>query len=194
MEEQHNRRLSHHRSCIECDKSELDLGRPFKLCGRCKFIYYCSRECQLSNWQTHKEHCNAKAAFNSGRLEPKAANSVNAAYYRSLVCDCMTPVEKRICTNYADGTCFNDECKNTIRGGSVVYFTQYACRHIGFRTALPVRFCGESCYGRTAEAMGFEKPVRVRVPEGQTVARVVAGHVARGKTVCLTICQTPTDE
>ena len=27
-------------------------------CGRCKLIYYCSKECQAVDWKRHKHQCN----------------------------------------------------------------------------------------------------------------------------------------
>ena len=38
-------------NCFVCDKPTI------KQCVKCAQIYYCSRECQLNNWQTHKKEC-----------------------------------------------------------------------------------------------------------------------------------------
>lgn len=30
---------------------------PAKLCGRCGAVNYCSKECQIADWSTHKPFC-----------------------------------------------------------------------------------------------------------------------------------------
>jgi hypothetical protein len=47
----------HPKRCRHCEKVEtLDSGMLMK-CQRCKVTYYCSRECQVSNWKDHKGLC-----------------------------------------------------------------------------------------------------------------------------------------
>ena len=41
--------------CGKCQKE------AFKRCSKCKSIWYCSRECQVSHWPEHKEGCNKKS-------------------------------------------------------------------------------------------------------------------------------------
>jgi len=46
--------------CANCFVTETALKREEKTllrCGICKMITYCSRECQLSHWQKHKQVC-----------------------------------------------------------------------------------------------------------------------------------------
>jgi hypothetical protein len=40
------------RFCASCNKTG-----PWRLCSRCKKVYYCSVECQKKNWPTHKLDC-----------------------------------------------------------------------------------------------------------------------------------------
>lgn len=40
--------------CFNCSKS-LDNER--KKCGKCKAVYFCSRDCQQESWTVHKGHC-----------------------------------------------------------------------------------------------------------------------------------------
>uniref|UniRef100_A0A7S4JL00 MYND-type domain-containing protein n=1 Tax=Paramoeba aestuarina TaxID=180227 RepID=A0A7S4JL00_9EUKA len=57
------------RRCNKCDKSEYKSGfglkdgvggaDKYKLCGRCKQVYYCSVECQKADWKEHKVGCKA---------------------------------------------------------------------------------------------------------------------------------------
>ena len=39
--------------CFTCSKVNIHLLK----CGNCKSIYYCSKECQKSNWTDHKKIC-----------------------------------------------------------------------------------------------------------------------------------------
>lgn len=40
-------------ACKNCEKYTKDL----KICAKCRFTYYCSRECQKKDWKEHKEDC-----------------------------------------------------------------------------------------------------------------------------------------
>lgn len=49
---------------LEVDNDTLKTGCPncfskiaTKTCSRCKNIKYCSKECQVAHWSTHKTHC-----------------------------------------------------------------------------------------------------------------------------------------
>lgn len=45
-------------ACANCAKTEKDTSEPLKFCGRCnKTTPYCSRECQITHWKTHKKAC-----------------------------------------------------------------------------------------------------------------------------------------
>lgn len=47
-------KLSVH-SCNRCNKREIEI--EFKRCGRCRLVWYCSRECQEADWRQHKGNC-----------------------------------------------------------------------------------------------------------------------------------------
>ncbi|KAF9040247.1 hypothetical protein BDZ89DRAFT_360790 [Hymenopellis radicata] len=32
-------------------------GHKMKACGKCKYVRYCSKDCQRSHWRTHKQRC-----------------------------------------------------------------------------------------------------------------------------------------
>lgn len=42
--------------CHTCNKPHGNMLR----CGKCKFVYYCSRECQKVDWKDHKHMCQEK--------------------------------------------------------------------------------------------------------------------------------------
>lgn len=44
------------RTCSGCGKKEMKLGR-MKSCSKCKAAFYCSKECQVQDWATHKKQC-----------------------------------------------------------------------------------------------------------------------------------------
>lgn len=41
--------------CKKCEKA------AYKRCSKCKSVWYCSRECQVGDWPTHKPTCNKLA-------------------------------------------------------------------------------------------------------------------------------------
>ena len=44
-------------SSVQCDKPQSDSKEQFKLCGGCRFTYYCCRSCQKRAWPQHKPIC-----------------------------------------------------------------------------------------------------------------------------------------
>ncbi|KYQ46581.1 Zinc finger MYND domain-containing protein 10 [Trachymyrmex zeteki] len=44
--------------CIETKKCSLCQEPSKKRCSRCKEVWYCSRECQVKDWENHKNICN----------------------------------------------------------------------------------------------------------------------------------------
>ena len=45
---------NHSHKCANCYKeSETELLR----CGKCRRVFYCSKECQLKDWKLHKKMC-----------------------------------------------------------------------------------------------------------------------------------------
>ncbi|KAJ8132753.1 hypothetical protein O1611_g870 [Lasiodiplodia mahajangana] len=48
-------------NCANCGKPSAQL----MLCGRCKAVAYCGRECQVAHYKDHKAKCRAKASKNS---------------------------------------------------------------------------------------------------------------------------------
>merc|ERR1712098_753701 len=42
--------------CAHCGTSEKS-EKQFQKCSRCGFVFYCSQDCQKSDWQNHKQIC-----------------------------------------------------------------------------------------------------------------------------------------
>eukprot|EP01083_Nonionella_stella_P214528 772953_1 len=45
-------------SCAQ-DINTASVGQTFKLCGRCRIVFYCSKNCQKRHWLNHRVHCKA---------------------------------------------------------------------------------------------------------------------------------------
>ena len=51
--------------CLGCGKESFKVGGPtvaLSRCGKCKTAQYCSRECQVADWASHKAACKAARA------------------------------------------------------------------------------------------------------------------------------------
>ena len=53
------------RACAACEKSGGDI--KFKMCSACKKVWYCSKECQRSDWKTHKVKCKKARSSEQGQ-------------------------------------------------------------------------------------------------------------------------------
>mmetsp|Transcript_17567 Transcript_17567/g.42628 ORF Transcript_17567/g.42628 Transcript_17567/m.42628 type:complete len:203 (-) Transcript_17567:293-901(-) len=51
-------------ACAACEKKLAVMKR----CTRCRCTYYCSRECQVQHWSTHKAECSQTANASSSNL------------------------------------------------------------------------------------------------------------------------------
>lgn len=50
--------------CKACDKPAAE-GQTMKRCGRCKSVFYCSRDCQRADWKSYKTPCANQAQLNA---------------------------------------------------------------------------------------------------------------------------------
>ena len=49
-------RVFHAGLCYHCDGMRYQ-DKPFQSCGGCQLVGYCSRDCQKSDWKSHKDVC-----------------------------------------------------------------------------------------------------------------------------------------
>lgn len=68
-------------SNIGC-KNKPKEGEKFKLCSKCKAATYCSRECQVAHWKSHKSGCKEYREGGASRREIK--NYRNAATFVAI--------------------------------------------------------------------------------------------------------------
>lgn len=66
-------------SCHKCFKTCEDLSRKLRVCSKCKFAKYCSRECQVAHWPMYKEECKEFVAYEEefAKLTPDEAKIWN---------------------------------------------------------------------------------------------------------------------
>jgi hypothetical protein len=72
------------KSCRNCEKTETQMDNALLMkCQRCKIAYYCSKECQVADWKSHKKVCKALASGNESRPALKTAHNTIAAFIDS---------------------------------------------------------------------------------------------------------------
>lgn len=53
---------------IQCARCELGNQTRLRVCERCRTVRYCTKECQIADWSTHKERCRVlKATRDEGK-------------------------------------------------------------------------------------------------------------------------------
>ncbi|KAF9227358.1 hypothetical protein BS17DRAFT_775363 [Gyrodon lividus] len=61
-----------------CSYCNNDVGRDkVKTCGRCRLVRYCSKECQVASWKTHKLRCSP--ALRESLAKDPEGNALNTA-------------------------------------------------------------------------------------------------------------------
>jgi len=58
---------------------------PYKVCGGCKYMYYCGRDCQANHWKNHKHDCSGLKPYVYGdvireQMERKFAPTIAVMY------------------------------------------------------------------------------------------------------------------
>jgi len=55
-------------ACANCKTVATD-DQPLKLCGACKNVSYCNRDCQKASWKAHKSVCRQNKAGAKAKLD-----------------------------------------------------------------------------------------------------------------------------
>jgi hypothetical protein len=64
----YNNECADTKTCCYCNKLETQLDNAMLMkCQRCKVTYYCSKECQVADWKSHKKVCKV---ISSGIVSP----------------------------------------------------------------------------------------------------------------------------
>jgi hypothetical protein len=81
--------------CRHCVKSETLGGAKLMKCQRCEFTYYCSKECQVANWKSHKKMCKAVSTANVSPSVQKTSQATMWAFVESHYFDIAKEVYKK---------------------------------------------------------------------------------------------------
>ena len=84
------------KKCISCDGPKCDQTNPTNICSGCRSVYYCSRECQRSDWAKHKIQCKlVKNAANEymGRKTKALMHERKCYSGKCYYCGCFPPVD-----------------------------------------------------------------------------------------------------
>lgn len=158
--------LSVHSHCSGCGRTEVDLGRKIRTCGRCRTVHYCNQGCQTDDWPAHRSSCRFRGwspmrpdddKLGATPPLPESAPTAPKRYAESACRECLTEREANVCRAADAGTCSRLGCE--LPAGGLVHFSTrlYSCPH---RAALfvPERYCSARCRSRSRVAMEREAP------------------------------------
>jgi hypothetical protein len=84
------------KECRNCEKLETQMdGALLMKCQRCKVAYYCSKECQVGDWKSHKKECKALGNGSVGRSAVKTSQNTTSAFLTSNYFDIAKEVYKK---------------------------------------------------------------------------------------------------
>lgn len=89
------------RSCNSCKKIQSEVPESLKWCTKCKQALYCSRECQRTDWPSHKQLCVSKAEQEAAsadnyliKVQLMPGDIENPAISRTLSCPAVATFEQ----------------------------------------------------------------------------------------------------
>jgi hypothetical protein len=81
--------------CNHCVKAETLGGAKLMKCQRCKLTYYCSKECQVANWKSHKKMCKALSIANLSPSAQKTSQTTMWAFIKSNYFDIVKEIYRK---------------------------------------------------------------------------------------------------
>jgi hypothetical protein len=88
-------------SCNSCKKPQAEVPETLKRCAKCQKVLYCSKECQRTDWSSHKLVCISKAdedAVSAGnyvlKVQLRPGDIENPAIWRTLSCPAVATFER----------------------------------------------------------------------------------------------------
>lgn len=94
--------------CTSCRKTQGHLPNPLKRCAKCKSQWYCSRECQKSDWKSHKKVCGSTSA-ESNSTSATSSSSAGQGINPKAICYIPKPF-----TALKNGTWLYNRPKNDV--------------------------------------------------------------------------------
>jgi tetratricopeptide (TPR) repeat protein len=98
--------MSH--KCLNCGKMASYIGCPLSKCSRCKKVSYCSRDCQRSDWKSHKVFCAMASSKSATAPQSQPASKTEPTEVKPAVP--KTPISE-ICGNARAVTRMEDELR-----------------------------------------------------------------------------------
>jgi hypothetical protein len=84
------------KTCRNCKKTETQMhGVLLMECQSCKAAYYCSKECQVADWKSHKKVCKALGSGSVSRSAFKTSQITTSAFLTSNYFDIAKEVYKK---------------------------------------------------------------------------------------------------
>ncbi|RNA05698.1 histone-lysine N-methyltransferase SMYD3 [Brachionus plicatilis] len=78
--------------CLLYDKKQLFCDFCFKessrclRCSRCKFMHYCSKQCQINDWSIHEHECKKFSKIEeNNKLKEEIKDDLNCIFLRTLI-------------------------------------------------------------------------------------------------------------
>jgi hypothetical protein len=82
--------------CHYCEKLETQMDNSLLMkCQRCKAAYYCSKDCQVADWKTHKKYCDKLNSGVVSRSTLKTSQNTLWAFIKSNYFDIAKEVYKK---------------------------------------------------------------------------------------------------
>lgn len=149
LEQEHLRQ--HRRTgemCLCCGVGGEE-GAPLAICNGCRYVRYCSPECQKEDWKAHQEFCRAKQGKSSVVATLKRNQFFPSNHPGSTtVCDHMVPKDKHLINAANRLHCSHYGCTRSIVGPVERVFVRIHCynQHVH---KVPIWFCGARCRKRS---------------------------------------------